>query len=183
MPLSPELNIVRAMLQKHSPADDSEADSLRRIFELVNTGSAPFSRDHYVPGHLTASAIVLNEERNKAMLIFHGKLKLWLQPGGHFDTGENDPSIAAAREVLEETGLTARWPGSEPRLLDVDVHEIPERPNAPRHCHFDLRMLLIATGAGKAGDDAHDAKWVEAAEAFAMNLDPGLVRALKKVWP
>jgi 8-oxo-dGTP pyrophosphatase MutT (NUDIX family) len=182
LPLTPSLDIVRALLKKHSPADDSEAESLRRIHELIDTGSAPFSREHYVPGHLTASAIVLNEPRDKVMLIFHGKLKRWLQPGGHFDEGENDPSVAAAREVLEETGLKSRWFGPEPTLLDVDVHDIPERPNAPKHCHFDLRMLVIASGAFQAGDDAHDAKWVDAAEAKAMNLDPGIVRMLKKVW-
>jgi 8-oxo-dGTP pyrophosphatase MutT (NUDIX family) len=182
LPLTPSLDIVRALLKKHSPADDSEAESLRRIHELIDTASAPFSREHYVPGHLTASAIVLNEPRDKVMLIFHGKLKRWLQPGGHFDEGENDPSVAAAREVLEETGLKSRWPEASPTLLDVDVHDIPERPNAPRHCHFDLRMLVMASGAFQAGDDAHDAKWVNAAEAKAMNLDPGIVRMLKKVW-
>lgn len=178
----PELEIVRAFLRKHSPADAREVDSLRRIVELVNSASAPFSREHYVPGHLTASAIVLNETREKTMLIFHGKLKRWLQPGGHFDEGECDPSVAAAREVLEETGLESHWPGAEPILLDVDVHEIPARPTAPNHCHFDLRMLVVATGAGRAGDDAHDARWVTQEEAWTMELDPGLVRALKKVW-
>jgi 8-oxo-dGTP pyrophosphatase MutT (NUDIX family) len=180
----PPLDIVRSMLASHSPADSSETDSLRRINALVATGEAPFSRAHYIPGHLTASAIVLDESREHALLIFHAKLHLWLQPGGHFETGESDPSIAAAREVLEETGLTARWPGATPVLHDVDVHSIPARKTEPQHFHFDLRMLLISPRLPVApGDDGvAAARWVGRDEALSMNLDPGLQRALRKIW-
>ena len=180
----PPLEIVRSFLAAHQPADASETDSLRRINDLVATGDAPFSRAHYVPGHLTASAIVLDESREHVLLIFHNKLHLWLQPGGHFDAGECDPSIAAAREVLEETGLTARWPGPVPRLHDVDVHSIPARKTEPQHFHFDLRMFMLSPRLPVApGDDGvAAARWVGRDEAFAMNLDPGLQRALRKIW-
>ncbi len=75
---NPPLDIVRTLLANHTPADASETDSLRRINELVATATAPFSRAHYIPGHLTASAIVLDESREHALLIFHAKLHLWL---------------------------------------------------------------------------------------------------------
>ena len=170
------------MIQAHTPGDESEADSLRRIADLAATVGAPFSRDNYVPGHLTASAIVLDPKREYAVLIFHTKLNRWLQPGGHFEPGENDPSVAAAREVLEETGLAARWPGPEPILLDVDVHQIPARKTEPAHFHFDLRMLLIADrNEMQAGEGTSDARWVDGTEARQMDLDLGLVRALRKV--
>lgn len=180
----PSLEIVRSFLSAHAPADASESDSLRRINDLVATAAAPFSRAQYVPGHLTASAIVIDESRDNALLIFHAKLHLWLQPGGHFETGECDPSVAAAREVLEETGLSVRWPGPAPVLHDVDVHAIPARKTEPRHYHFDLRMLLISPRLPVApGDDGvAAARWVGRDEALSMNLDPGLQRALRKIW-
>src|SRR5258708_4221184 len=136
--------IIRTLLQQHRPADDHEAGSLTRILDLIATASDPFSRLHYAPGHLTASAIVLDSKCESTLLIFHNKLKRWLQPGGHFEPGETDPSVAAAREVLEETGLSTAWPAHAPLLLDVDVHLIPARKNEPAHEHFDLRMLLVA---------------------------------------
>ena len=177
-------SIVRAVLHAHIPADDSERDSLQRINALVSTATDPFSRDHFEPGHLTASGIVVDPSREHALLIFHAKLKRWLQPGGHFEVGESDPSVAAAREVLEETGLATRWPGEVPKLLDVDVHAIPARKTDPLHYHFDLRMLLIADKASvRACDDGvSDAKWVARTEWQAMELDPGLQRALRKVF-
>jgi 8-oxo-dGTP pyrophosphatase MutT (NUDIX family) len=176
---------VAQFLQTHTPADASERLSLQRIRELIASAANPFSRDHFVPGHLTASAIVLDPPRTRTMLIFHEKLQRWLQPGGHFEPGETDPSVAAAREVLEETGLKTCWPGPRPQLLDVDVHQIPARKSDPEHGHFDLRMLLIADPdtfeKAVAGDGVMAARWVSPAEFSGLDLDPGLQRALKKL--
>ena len=43
------------------------------------------------------------EDDHKVLLLFHTKLKRWLQPGGHAD----DPNLArvALREAEEETGI------------------------------------------------------------------------------
>ncbi len=99
------------MLAGHACADASEHDSLRRIRALLEGPGDPFSRAHYEPGQLTASGIVVNPERTRTLLIFHAKLQRWLQPDpGHFEPGECDPRLAAAREVLEETGLTRARP-------------------------------------------------------------------------
>jgi len=176
----PPLDIVRTYLNGHAPIDASERDSLRRIHALIDGDGNPFSREHYVPGHLTASGIVLNAERSRTLLIFHAKLQRWLQPGGHFEPGECDPSVTAAREVLEETGLSTRWPGERPWLLDVDVHDIPARKHEPLHGHFDLRMLLIASEGKLIPRDVVEARWCRPEEFEALKLDPGTVRALKK---
>jgi len=180
--MSKPTSTISALIDEHVPADASETDALRRIKELVVSATEPFSRDQYVPGHLTASAIIFDDAREHVMLIFHQKLQLWLQPGGHFEPGETDPNVAAAREVLEETGLTCRWPGGAPALHDVDVHLIPARKTEPQHSHFDLRMLLISARVpGTAGDGVSAARWFRREAALAMNLDPGLVRALRKI--
>src|SRR5258706_12466368 len=63
-----------------------------------------FHRDH-LPGHITASAWIVNEDFSKVLLILHAKLGRWLQPGGHADGDENVLSVAS-REAEEETGLT-----------------------------------------------------------------------------
>ena len=178
--MTPSIEIIRAFLAAHVPADESESDSLRRTCELIATAADPFSRAHYVPGHLTASGIVLNADRTHTLLIFHTKLQRWLQPGGHFEPGECDPSLAAAREVLEETGVHTRWPGERPLLLDVDVHEIPARKTEPAHGHFDLRMLLIAEPGEVQAREVSAARWCAPHEFASLKLDPGTIRALKK---
>ena len=42
-----------------------------------------------VPGHMTASSIVIDAARDKTVLLKHRKLERWLQPGGHADGDGN----------------------------------------------------------------------------------------------
>jgi 8-oxo-dGTP pyrophosphatase MutT (NUDIX family) len=179
---SSDRDSLLALLHDHAPADPAEAESLARIRALVRETPAPFERAQAAPGHLTASAVVVDPERRRAALILHRKLRLWLQPGGHFEPGERDPLQAAIREAREEIGVEAGPLEGGPVLLDVDVHTIPARPGEPAHEHFDLRFLLVARSeAAHAGDGADAFRWVTPAEAAALDLDPGLRRALAKV--
>lgn len=172
---------LQALIARHRPSDPSEERSVKRVAQLLKTSGRPFWRGQVNPGHLTASAVVVDGERTKTLLIFHEKLQRWLQPGGHFEVHETQPVDVAAREVKEETGLSTSWPGALPRLLDVDVHAIPARPGEPAHYHYDLRYLLVAQGDPVAGDGATQAKWFTYDELAALDLDPGLRRALGKI--
>ncbi len=83
------------------------------------------------------------------LVVKHGKLGRWLQPGGHIEPGEN-PIQAALREVSEETGLTSAvhsWHCEHPFPIDIDVHEIPanDEKDEPAHLHVDFRYL-VTTG-------------------------------------
>lgn len=185
--IAASLSPLAERVARLTPRDASEADSQARILELIASASAPFSRAHYVPGHLTASAVVVDPTRTKALLIFHEKLQLWLQPGGHFEPGETDPLLAATREAEEETGLRCA-PGLTEPLFDLDVHTIParpakgDRPAEPAHDHFDLRFLLVASSEDAiVGDGVTAVRWVELSSAQDLDLDPGLRRALGKV--
>lgn len=51
---------------------------------------------------------VLNSDHTKILLIHHKKFNKWLPPGGHCDKNEA-PHEAALREVMEETGVIARF--------------------------------------------------------------------------
>ena len=48
--------------------------------------------------HFTATALVIDQERNCALLLWHKRLQRWMPPGGHMDPDEI-PDEAAAREV------------------------------------------------------------------------------------
>lgn len=101
-------------------------------------------------GHVTASAVLLAPDR-RVLLVHHRALDRWLCPGGHLEPGDSDLSAAAARELMEETGLRAdsfEPVGSAP--LHVDVHPIPanDAKDEPEHRHFDFRMVFRMTGQG-----------------------------------
>ncbi len=169
------------LLRAHQPSDEVEADFVTRMLALARAPGDPFSRDHYSPGHFTASAFVLSPTRDELLLILHGKLHRWLQPGGHIDPDDADVFSAARREVAEETGIRALHILGD-GLFDVDIHEIPPLGGQPGHQHFDLRILLVAhTLDLQAGDDAKDARWVPLADVNEVESDASVMRAVGKL--
>jgi 8-oxo-dGTP pyrophosphatase MutT (NUDIX family) len=183
---------LRTLLERLEPADALEEAHRARVLALLAEASDPFEREHYTPGHVTASAFVLDPARERVLLILHGKLGRWLQPGGHVDASDASVALAACREVLEETGLDVSYnrpkAGGAPaiELLDVDVHEIPARGALPAHEHFDVRFAFEATHTdARAGSDAKQARWVSIAELLSggphLPTDESVMRAVRKL--
>jgi 8-oxo-dGTP pyrophosphatase MutT (NUDIX family) len=56
--------------------------------------------------------------QNKVLLIFHKKLSMWLQIGGHIELDE-DPEQALFREVKEECGLEVEVVGEKQPSFEV----------------------------------------------------------------
>ena len=117
-----------------------------------------FFRDH-LPGHITGSAFIIDEEGKYTLLTHHAKLNRWLQPGGHADGDENIVDVAT-REAVEETGLTTLQL-LQPSFFDVDIHTIPARKDFPQHEHYDIRFLFRASKAEKllVTEESHDLAW------------------------
>ena len=120
------------LLIDHDPGDPNEANYCREMLQLTDSKETALSREHFTPGHFTASAFVLSPDRKSVLLIFHGKLARWLQPGGHIDPEDPNVLQAAAREVEEETGLIGlKTIGSG--LFDVDIHDTIHVTTIPRN--------------------------------------------------
>jgi 8-oxo-dGTP pyrophosphatase MutT (NUDIX family) len=172
---------LQGLLGALAPADDQEATHLAAMRALADVGGDPFARDHWEPGHFTASAFVLSPDGRSILLIFHEKFRRWLQPGGHVEPGDTDIVAAARREVAEETGLAA-VDAVGAGLFDVDVHEIPARKLDPAHRHFDARVLLRArTLDFTAATDALAGRWVPLAQVGEVETDESVMRAVRKV--
>jgi 8-oxo-dGTP pyrophosphatase MutT (NUDIX family) len=111
-----------------------------------------------VPGHFTGSAWVVSADGERALLMHHRKLGIWVQPGGHAD-GEGDLACVALREAQEETGL--RGLRIEGGIFDLDRHLIPPRGSDPAHFHYDVRFVLRA-GAEEnfvLNEESHALAW------------------------
>jgi len=175
------LYAIRRLLDAHAPVDDLEARHLGMMLRALDHGAPVSTRSWFDPGHFTASAFVLSPARDALLLIHHSKLRRWLQPGGHLEGHDTDPLASARREVLEETGLDVLEPiGSG--LLDVDVHEIPARPDEPAHLHLDLRFAFVAGHLGVAAGDGVDAvRFVELDQVPSLGADASVMRAVDKL--
>jgi 8-oxo-dGTP pyrophosphatase MutT (NUDIX family) len=171
---------LNALLTQLTPHDADEAEHQRRMLALCGAEAA-LQRDHFVPGHFTASAFILSPNRDALLLIFHAKLKRWLQPGGHIEPQDGDVLAAARREAEEEVGLR-ELELLTPAPFDLDIHDIPALRTDPPHAHFDVRFLFRAPSlAVQAASDAKAARWV-ALEAVDLELsDRSVMRAVEKL--
>ncbi len=150
------------------------------MLQLLST-AAPSSRNQFLPGHLTASAFVVSPEGDAVLLIFHKKLGIWVQPGGHVEPTDASLAAAACREVAEEVGLTLTLNAVDP-IFDVDIHAIPARKNEPPHEHFDVRFCFQSpTRSIKTNDEVVDARWAPFTQIDQLTTDESVLRAVRKL--
>lgn len=126
----------------HYHSDFSEEHNFREAFLTLLQHPRCFFRDH-MPGHITASAWIIDEQAEFILLTLHAKLNRWLQPGGHADGDENVLRVAL-REAEEETGLKGLKLLQE-SVFDIDIHTIPARKDLLEHLHYDVRFLFRAS--------------------------------------
>ncbi|NQV07849.1 NUDIX domain-containing protein, partial [bacterium] len=107
MSIDPRREAVLDELRLHRPADELEAEHLARAIAVTEGTTNPFDRSGFSPGHLTASGFVVDTSGTRVLLIHHGIIDAWLQPGGHVDPEDPDAVSGALREIAEETGVTA----------------------------------------------------------------------------
>jgi 8-oxo-dGTP pyrophosphatase MutT (NUDIX family) len=173
------LDAARKALLDYLPVDPREQEFRARMLRLLEA-PASLSRSHFEPGHLTASAFVLSPEADAVLLIFHRKLGIWVQPGGHVEPSDFDLEAAARREVAEEVGLELVGPAAA--VFDLDIHDIPARKDEPAHQHFDVRFCLHApTRVFAASDEVADARWVALSEIDQLTSDESVLRAARKL--
>ena len=170
---------VLALLAAYQPLDAQEALARERVAAFVSA-TAAFA-DHRTPvAHITASAWVTNTDRQKALLLHHKKLDMWVQPGGHVDGSDVDLQAASLRELLEETGLLdAQLVSSD--IFDIDIHTIPERGALPAHEHMDIRFWFVSSQATPiVSDESHELAWMDRNDIAQVTDEISIWRMVNK---
>jgi 8-oxo-dGTP pyrophosphatase MutT (NUDIX family)/GNAT superfamily N-acetyltransferase len=166
---------VRDAVVARRPVDARERDSIVSFLDRFDALTRPFD-EKAGKVHVTASAILVSDDRQRVVLHKHKRLGLWLQPGGHIDAGEL-PWNAALREAGEETGLPVRLHGDA--LIHVDVH-----PGPRGHTHLDLRYLVESPQVPPAPPEgeSQEVQWFQWHQAVAV-AEPGLEGVLRALQP
>lgn len=175
----PDPRFARDVLVRWQAPDAERARERDRIVAWIDRFPLDALLRERLEGHLTASALVVDARRRAALLTHHAKLGRWLQLGGHCD-GDANLARAALREAVEESGIEGL--AIDPAPIDVDVHEIPARPDVPAHLHLDVRFLVVAPeGAVEViSDESLALRWIEPADLFRYDVDAS-VRCLFEI--
>lgn len=146
---------VRAVLTAWTPPSDAQA--------VLRDDYVAFLDEHddatwraCVPGHITASALVLSHDRREVLLTLHPKVGKWLQMGGHCEPGDAGVRDAAAREALEESGIPGLLIGDEP--VQLDRHRVTCHGGSD---HLDIQYVALAPEGAEhvISDESLDLAW------------------------
>lgn len=126
-----------------------------------------------------ASAIIFRGE--SVLIVERGKgtaAGIWSLPGGHIEPGEKARD-AAARELLEETGLSVELLGL------VDVHDgIFRDGEGVLRAHYVLAVYWGRSGVGEpvAATDVRDARFVPMSGISSYTMTPGAHAIIRRAY-
>ena len=170
-----DLTFARALLSDYEPRDATQADFRGRMLAFIDEHPLDAHQRTCLPGHLTASCLLLDHAGERALLTHHAKLGRWLQLGGHLDGDANLPGCAW-REATEESGIE----GIElhPIPIDLDIHTIPAHEDEPEHSHLDVRFLGSAPAHAHevVSEESLELGWFTPDEVSRIHTDPSVVR-------
>ncbi len=148
-----------------------------QILNLLENHSNALDRNCR-PGHLTGSSLIIRPQDSRILVLFHAKLKRWLQPGGHADS-DGDMARVALREAIEETGIP-QLEIVEP-AIDLDIHVV-DPPYEDAHEHHDVRYLVLAPedACPKGNYESTGFQWLDPDEIQQIDPDDGFIRMVER---
>lgn len=175
LPSTSDLDVARAILRDYRAPSREQEDVRARMLAFVDAHPTDAHLRSCAPGHLTASALVVDARRTRALLTFHKKLERWLQLGGHCD-GDANLAAAALREAIEESGIEGL--AIDPRPIDLDIHVIPARASEPEHLHLDTRFVVVAPEGAleRISAESLELAWLTRGELDAIDTDDSVRR-------
>jgi 8-oxo-dGTP pyrophosphatase MutT (NUDIX family) len=173
-----DLAVARRAIEEYEPKDSSQASFRGRILDFIDAHPRDAHLRSSLTGHLTASALVLDAQRERALLTHHKKLGLWLQLGGHCD-GNANLAACALREATEESGIADL--AILPRIVDLDIHPIPARTNEPEHLHLDARFFVFAPQGASfvVSEESHELGWIAPDALDSLRVDDSVRRLFR----
>lgn len=140
-----ELTELIGTIEKFKPLNEQEKVDQAFILHELKTNPFVFLRSSLAV-HVSASAWVVNETRDKVLMIYHNIYDTWVWLGGHAD-GDPDLLQVALKEVQEESGLTKIRPVITDifslEVLTVDGHE-KNGHYVSSHLHLNVTYLIEA---------------------------------------
>ena len=175
---------LREQIEKYISFNEQEKTDKEYILKFIDTFDNVLTREN-IFGHFSASAFVINKQRDKMLVVYHIINDGWIYPGGHAD-GENNLLSVAFREVEEETGLKANVLNNEIYAIQVNPVQahIKNGKFVSAHTHVDIIYIMEADDTIPLiyrEDESKGVKWITFEEADKSDIVPFAIPIHKKL--
>lgn len=170
------------------PKNEQEKVDVELTEKYHNLFNDIWTRDNTLC-HLTSSAVIVNEDFTKILVIFHNIYKSWSWVGGHAD-GEHNLLNVALKETQEETGLDA----NEIKVLEntpISFEILPVASHLRRgkyvscHTHLSVAYLFQAIEKSKIRileEENSNIAWLPFDEFLSKSTEPHMIPVYTKIF-
>ncbi|MCQ8213589.1 NUDIX hydrolase [Cetobacterium somerae] len=156
---------LKKQLNEYHPENNQEKSDKKLLLNLLSKEKNIFTREN-IFFHFTASSWIVNQNRDKVLMIYHNIYDSWSWTGGHADGNENLLEVAI-NEAKEETGLKEIKVLLKSifsiEILNVNGH-MKKGQYILEHLHLNVTYLLEANDKDELNmklDENSGVKWVK----------------------
>jgi len=137
--------------------------------------------------HMTASAWIVNPQRDRVLMVYHNIYKAWSWVGGHAD-GDPDLCAVALREAREETGLAHLTLAQEGIFSLESVCVLPHVKRGSyvsSHIHLNATYLFLARESEPLRhkpDENSAVAWLDREQSVGQCPEAHMIPIYSKLW-
>lgn len=171
------MNRLYQQIKHFHPSNEQERCDQQLILKYFEQEGEQLLYREHLQAHITASAWITNQKRDKVLMIYHNLYHSWAWTGGHAD-GMSDLLAVAIKEAQEETGVALIQP-IIPNIFSLEVlavnHHYKKGKFIPAHVHLNVTYLLEADDQAElriAPEENSNVAWMGLTEAITACSEP-----------
>ena len=178
--------MLKEQIKSYVPINEQEVQDQKVMLDYIMLFQSNILTRENEFAHFTSSGFILNEAKDKVLMIYHNLYNSWAWTGGHAD-GEVNLLEVAMKEAKEETGVIHLRPLTN-GIMSLDILPVwghmKKGSYVSSHQHLNVSYLLVAdeTDVLRIKEDENsNVGWIPVEEIEQYCQEPQMIPIYKKL--